>query len=114
MFLPTSLDAATTSVAARIKGDPDLARQTLREHLARVDPNMGQIVTMRTVARLETLFPQIAFWVSVILGGLALLLTVSGRFGVLSCLDSRDPSGAGGSNEDAAAGVTKSLGFWRE
>jgi ABC-type antimicrobial peptide transport system permease subunit len=47
---------------------------------------MGMIFTMRTVARLETFFLQIAFWVSLILGGLALLLTVSGLFSVLSYL----------------------------
>ena len=41
---------------------------------------------MRTVARLETFFLQIAFWVSLMLGGLALLLTVSGLFSVLSYL----------------------------
>jgi ABC-type antimicrobial peptide transport system permease subunit len=41
---------------------------------------------MRTVARLETFFLQVAFWVSLILGGLALLLTVSGLFSVLSYL----------------------------
>jgi ABC-type antimicrobial peptide transport system permease subunit len=44
------------------------------------------IVTMRTVARLETLFLRTAFWVSLILGGLALVLTVSGLFSVLSYL----------------------------
>ena len=38
---------------------------------------------MSTVARLETLFLQIAFWLSLMLGGLALLLTVSGLFSVL-------------------------------
>ena len=86
VFLPTSLDGAKTSVVARVQGDPDLARQTLLDHLTKVDPNMGAIVTMRTVARLETFFLQIAFWVSVILGGLALLLTVSGLFSVLSYL----------------------------
>ena len=86
MFLPTSLEKPNTSVVARVQGDPDLARQTLLEHLTRVDPNMGQIITMRTVARLETFFLQIAFWVSLILGGLALLLTVSGLFSVLSYL----------------------------
>jgi predicted permease len=75
VFLPTSLDVA-----------PDIARHTLLEHLTRIDPNMGTIVTMRTVARLETFFLQIAFWVSLILGGLALLLTVSGLFSVLSYL----------------------------
>ena len=86
VFLPTSLDVANTSVVARVQGDPDLARQTLIEQLTRVDPNLGMIVTMRTVARLETFFLQFAFWISLILGGLALLLTVSGLFSVLSYL----------------------------
>ena len=47
---------------------------------------MGMIMTMRTVARMETFFLQIAFWVALILGALALLLTVSGLFSVLSYL----------------------------
>ena len=86
VFVPTSLDVPKTSVVARVSGDPDLARQTLIEHLTRLDPNMGQIVTMRTVARLETFFLEMAFWVALILGALALLLTVSGLFSVLSYL----------------------------
>jgi len=86
VFLATGLEVAKTSVVARVQGDPELARQTLVEHLSRIDPNMGMIVTMRTVARLETFFLEIAFWVSLILGGLALLLTVSGLFSVLSYL----------------------------
>ena len=86
VFLPTGLDAANTSIIARVQGDPDLARQTLLEHLTKIDPNMGSIITMRSVARLETFFLQIAFWVSLVLGGLALLLTVSGLFSVLSYL----------------------------
>lgn len=84
VFLPTSLDVPKTSFVARVTGDPTLARQTLLENLTRIDPNTGQIITMRTVARVETFFLQIAFWVSLILGGLALLLTVSGLFSVLS------------------------------
>jgi ABC-type antimicrobial peptide transport system permease subunit len=51
-----------------------------------VDPNMGQILTMRTMARMETYFLQVAFWATLILGGLALALTVSGLFSVLSYL----------------------------
>ena len=86
VFLPTGLEAANTSIVARVQGDPDLARQTLLEHLTKIDPNMGSITTMRTVARLETMFLEIAFWVSVVLGGLALILTVSGLFSVLSYL----------------------------
>jgi len=86
VFLPTTVDAPQTFLVARIRGNPDLARQTLLERLTRIDPNMGKIITLRTVARLETFLLTIAFWVSVILGGLALLLTVSGLFSVLSYL----------------------------
>jgi predicted permease len=86
VFLPTSLEVAKTSVIARVQGPPNLARETLLDRLTNVDPNMGNIITMQTVAQLETLLLQMAFWVSVILGGLALLLTVSGLFSVLSYL----------------------------
>jgi predicted permease len=86
VFLPTGLEIAKTSIVARVQGEPNLARQALLDRLTKVDPNMGTIITMRTVARLETFLLQIAFSVSVILGGLALLLTVSGLFGVLSYL----------------------------
>ena len=86
VYMPTSLDVAKTSVIARVQGAPNLARETLLDHLTRVDPAMDNIITMQTVARLETFFLQIAFYVSLILGGLALLLTVSGLFSVLSYL----------------------------
>ena len=45
-----------------------------------------QVVTMRTVAKMETYFLQMAFWLTVVLGGLALSLTLSGLFSVLSYL----------------------------
>ncbi len=86
LFLPTTVDAPKTSLLARVRGDADLARQTLLERLTRIDPSMGKIITLRTVARIETVMLTMAFWVSVILGGLALLLTVSGLFSVLSYL----------------------------
>jgi ABC-type antimicrobial peptide transport system permease subunit len=41
---------------------------------------------MRTLASMDTYFRQIAFWLTVVLGGLALALTLSGLFGVLSYL----------------------------
>ena len=86
VFLPTSLDVARTSVVARVQGPPNLARETLLDQFIEVDPGMGNIITMQTVARLETFFLQTAFLVALILGGLALLLTVSGLFSVLSYL----------------------------
>jgi len=86
IFLPTSVNAPKTSVAVRVNGDSALAQRTLVDRLTAIDPNMGMIVTMRTLAGLETFFLEIAFWVSLVLGGLALLLTVSGLFSVLSYL----------------------------
>ena len=86
IFVPTSPDAPKTTLVARVNGDPDLARQTLLDRLTRIDPELGMIVTLRSLARLERLLLRIAFWVSLVLGGLALLLTVSGLFSVLSYL----------------------------
>jgi predicted permease len=84
VFLPTSLEVEKTSMVARVRGEPSLARQALLYRLTKIDPNMGTIITMRSVARTETFFLQSAFWLSLMLGGLALLLTVSGLFSVLS------------------------------
>ena len=86
VFLPTRLDAPHTSVVARVQGPPALARQALFTRLTTIDPNLGAIVTLQSVARTETFFLDTAFWVSMVLGGLALLLTVSGLFSVLSYL----------------------------
>lgn len=86
VYVPTSADAARTSLTVRVHGDPDLARIALLERLTAVDPNMGQVLTMRTMARMETYFLQVAFWLTLVLGGLALVLTLSGLFSVLSYL----------------------------
>jgi ABC-type antimicrobial peptide transport system permease subunit len=76
-----------TSLIARVHGNPELARQTLLNRLTAIDPNMArQVVTMRTLARMDTYLLQVAFWLTVVLGGLALALTVSGLFSVLSYL----------------------------
>ena len=77
---------AKTSLVMRVHGDPEQARQRLLEKLTIIDPNMGQVVTMRTLAKMETYFLQIAFWVTLVLGALALALTLSGLFSVLSYL----------------------------
>ncbi|HEX6162521.1 MAG TPA: ABC transporter permease [Vicinamibacterales bacterium] len=86
IFLPTTLDAPKTGLLARVQGDADLARQGLLERLTLIDPNMGMISTLRSVARMEGFLLSLAFGVSMALGALALLLTVSGLFSVLSYL----------------------------
>jgi putative ABC transport system permease protein len=86
VYVPTGAQMAETSLVARVHGDPDQVRRTLLDRLTLVDPNMGQILTLRTMVRMETYFLGIAFWTTLVLGGLALSLTVSGLFSVLSYL----------------------------
>jgi ABC-type antimicrobial peptide transport system permease subunit len=76
-----------TSLVARVHGDPELARQALLNRVTTIDPAMArQVITMRTLASIDTYFLQIAFWLTVVVGGLALALTLSGLFSVLSYL----------------------------
>ena len=87
VYVPTSAATAKTSLIARVNGDPELARQTLLNRLTTIDPDMArQVMTMRTLARMDTYLLQVAFWLTVALGGLALTLTLSGLFSVLSYL----------------------------
>ena len=59
-------------------------RQALLERLTAIDPTLINIISLQALARLQTYPLQIGFWVAVVLGGLALVLTVSGVFSVLS------------------------------
>jgi predicted permease len=87
VYVPTSPAMPKTSLVARVHGDPELARLKLLDRLTTIDPNMArQVTTLRTLARAETYFLQLAFWLTVVLGGLALALTLSGLFSVLSYL----------------------------
>jgi putative ABC transport system permease protein len=86
VYVPTSAATAETSLTVRVHGDPEQARRALLQRLTAIDPNMGEVRTMRTIARMETYLLQIAFWLTLVLGGLALVLTLSGLFSVLSYL----------------------------
>jgi predicted permease len=84
VHLPASVEQPKSMLVARILGDPDQVRTGLLQALTAIDPNMGQVITMRAIARMETYFLSVAFWVTLILGALALVLTLSGLFSVLS------------------------------
>ena len=84
VYLPTGPENPGTSLTLRVRGDPEQARQALLERLTSVDPGLGAINTMRSIAGMQTSILRIAFWVTVVLGGLALVLTLSGLFSVLS------------------------------
>jgi len=84
VYVPTGPGSAGTSLTLRVRGDLEQARQALLERLTSVDPGLGAIHTLRSIAGMQTSILRIAFWVTVVLGGLALVLTVSGLFSVLS------------------------------
>jgi predicted permease len=86
VYVPTSAMTPHTSLVARVRGDAEQARQTLLNRLTRIDPAMDQVISMRWVTRMETYLLHLAFWLTVSLGGLALALTLSGLFSVLSYL----------------------------
>lgn len=86
VYLPIARESAGTSLTLRVKGDPEQARRALLDRLTRVDPGMGDIQTLRTIAGRATYILRTAFWITIVLGGLALVLTSSGLFSVLSYL----------------------------
>ena len=86
VYVPIASGHADTTLVVRVAGDPERARSALLERLTAVDPNIEQIVTLKTIAGIATYFLQIGFWLTVVLGALALTLTLSGVFSVLSYL----------------------------
>jgi len=95
VYVPTSAMQPKTALVARVQGDPERARQALLNRLAAIDPTIdpnmrggeGQVVgTMAWVTRMETSALQLAFSFTIALGVLALALTLSGLFSVLSYL----------------------------
>ena len=86
IYLPTTPEQTNASLIVRVHGDPDTARRTLLDALMKVDPALGEIASMRMMAGLEAALLEVFFWMAVILGSLALALTVSGLFSVLSYL----------------------------
>jgi hypothetical protein len=87
VYLPIHLLSPGTSLMLRVRGDLEQARLALLDRLTQVDPALDhEVATVRTVAGMGAYILEIAFWVTVALGGLALALTVSGLFSVLCYL----------------------------
>jgi len=86
VYIPTNATAAGTSLVARVHGDPEVALRTLSDRLTAIDPTMARLGSMVWITRMETYLLGLGFWFTVVLGGLALALTVSGLFSVLSYL----------------------------
>ena len=86
VYVPAGPMRPKTSLIVRVQGDPEAARRSLLQRLTAIDPNMGNVMTMRTVGRLESYPLAVGFCLTIVLGGLALVLTLTGIFSVLSYL----------------------------
>ena len=86
VYLPIAAEAARTSLMLRVHGDPERASRALAERLTAIEPNLAEVMALRTLTRMAAYLLAIPFWLTLVLGALALLLTLSGLFSVLSYL----------------------------
>lgn len=85
VYFPTNRRAPRSSLLVRVHGDPEAARRRLDADLTGMDPTaVGQIHKMQEVFAAVIYPSRVAYWVSSAIGVLALLLTLSGIYGVLS------------------------------
>ena len=89
LYLPARADSAGMSLVMRLRGDPEAARQQLGERLLKVDPAVGTITSLRSMAGRAVFLLRLASAITFLLGGLALAITLSAVFGVLSYLVNR-------------------------
>jgi putative ABC transport system permease protein len=83
VYLPTGLENAGTLLTLRVRGNPDQVRLELLERLPGLDPGFG-VMTLRSMTGMQAYMLRAGFSVAIVLGGLALALTVSGLFSLLS------------------------------
>ena len=86
VYLPIDSDVPSTGLTLRVRGDAEVAQRALVDRFAARDPNMAEVATLQSFARADTYILGTSFWLTLVLGSLALLLTVSGLFSVLSYL----------------------------
>ncbi len=86
VYLPSPVTTADATIVLRVNGDTNVARRAIVGRLTAIDPNIGMVMMMRSVMAIGTYPLQVVFWIVVVLGSIALALTMSGIFGVLSYL----------------------------
>ena len=86
VYFPTAVDGHTALVA-RVNGDVETVRRKVASDLDATFPGALQQIHPMDQAFAGNVYPfRVASWVGLALGGLALLLTLSGIYGVLSYL----------------------------
>jgi len=87
-YIPANDAMPKTALTARVHGDPETARQKIFDRVRAIDSRVeqDQVGVASWITRMETYLLKLAFWMTVSLGALALVLTLSGLFSVLSYL----------------------------
>lgn len=89
VYVPMGPAGPAEELAVRVRGDPEQARQALLDRLIRIDPALGDVVTLKTIFGVQEHLLTTGFRASLVIGALALVLTLSGLFAVLSYLVAR-------------------------
>ena len=63
VYVPTSPETPETALFLRVRGNPEQARQALLDRLSSIDPAVGNVMTLRTMAGMQAYLLQVAFWV---------------------------------------------------
>jgi predicted permease len=87
VFFPSHLRATGTVLLLKVRGDAEHARQNIDKTLGEAVPGAVDGIHKMQSLLAGRVFPfRTAYWVAAVLGALAILLTVSGIYGVLSYL----------------------------
>jgi predicted permease len=87
VYFPSQPRAAGTVLLMRVNGDPETARVRIDQELSEAAPGaVDRIHRMESLAAGRAFPFRMAYWVSALLGLLALSLAISGIYGVLSFL----------------------------
>jgi predicted permease len=86
VYAPADPATAMATLSAWVDGDPEAARRLLLERVSAIDPGVVVVASMRTIQAVDAYPVRISLLVTAILGGLALVLTVTGIVGIVSFL----------------------------
>jgi len=85
LYFPTSADAGQDFLMVGVAGGKEAGRQNIRQALEQIAPDLVDQITPLDELHNAVIYPfRIAFWIAGFLAGVALLLNVTGIYGVMS------------------------------